>query len=133
MSVFQMSDLRHWKYKKLAQSHTYGKTEIKTQIIYLQNLYYSPVNFTTTRKYESLSPSRHGCFQGATLRAEEGRKVTVHGPWSPNVGGFPVVPWQRICLPTQETWEMRVQSLAGEDALEEDMATHSTVLAWRVP
>ena len=29
--------------------------------------------------------------------------------------------------------ETRVQSLGGEDALEEGMATHSRILAWRVP
>ena len=30
----------------------------------------------------------------------------------------------------QETW---VQSLGGEDPLEKEMATHSSVLAWRTP
>ena len=34
-------------------------------------------------------------------------------------------------LPTKrETW---VQSLGWEDALEEGMATHSSILAWRIP
>ena len=28
---------------------------------------------------------------------------------------------------------MRVPSLGGEDPLEEGMATHSSVLAWRIP
>ena len=28
---------------------------------------------------------------------------------------------------------MRVQSLGWEDPLEEDMATHSSILAWRIP
>ena len=28
---------------------------------------------------------------------------------------------------------MRVQSLDGEDPLEEGMATHSSTLAWRIP
>ena len=32
----------------------------------------------------------------------------------------------------QETQEMGVQSLGGEDSLEEEMATHSRILAWRV-
>ena len=31
---------------------------------------------------------------------------------------------------SQETW---VQSLDGKDTLEEGMATHSSVLAWRTP
>ena len=28
---------------------------------------------------------------------------------------------------------MQVQSLGGEDPLEEEMATHSSILAWRIP
>ena len=30
----------------------------------------------------------------------------------------------------QETW---VRSLGGEDPLEEEMATHSSILAWEIP
>ena len=30
-------------------------------------------------------------------------------------------------------WETLVQSLGWEDALEEGMATHSSILAWRIP
>ena len=30
----------------------------------------------------------------------------------------------------QDTW---VQSLGWEDALEKEMATHSSILAWRIP
>ena len=33
----------------------------------------------------------------------------------------------------QETKEMQIQSLGQEDPLEEGMATHSSVLAWRTP
>ena len=29
--------------------------------------------------------------------------------------------------------EMRVRSLGGEDPLEEEMATHSSILAWKIP
>ena len=32
----------------------------------------------------------------------------------------------------QETQEMQIQSLGQEDPLEECMATHSSVLAWRL-
>ena len=34
-------------------------------------------------------------------------------------------------LPTM--WETWVQSLGWEDALEEGMATHPSILAWRIP
>ena len=33
----------------------------------------------------------------------------------------------------QETQEMWVQSLGWEDPLEEEMATHSSILAWKIP
>ena len=33
-------------------------------------------------------------------------------------------------LPMQETW---VQSLVQEDPLEKEMATHSNILAWKIP
>ena len=36
----------------------------------------------------------------------------------------------RICQPMQE---MQVLSLGGEDPLEEEMATHSSIPAWRIP
>ena len=30
-------------------------------------------------------------------------------------------------------WETRVQSLGREDPLEKEMATYSSILAWRIP
>ena len=33
----------------------------------------------------------------------------------------------------QETQETRVQSLGQEDPLKEEIATHSSILAWRIP
>ena len=30
-------------------------------------------------------------------------------------------------------WEMQVRSLGGEDPLEQEMATHSSSLAWNIP
>ena len=38
--------------------------------------------------------------------------------------------WLRTCLPMQET---RVLSPSQQDPLEEEMATHSSILAWRIP
>jgi len=37
-------------------------------------------------------------------------------------------------LPTMPTtWETWVQSLGGEDLLEKEMATHSSIFAWKPP
>ena len=35
--------------------------------------------------------------------------------------------------PVQEPLETRVRSLGQEDPLEEEMATHSSILAWEIP
>ena len=36
-------------------------------------------------------------------------------------------------LPIQETQETQIPSLGGGDPLEKEMATHSSILAWRIP
>ena len=44
--------------------------------------------------------------------------------------GFPGAQWQIIHLSMQGTW---VRSLGPEDPLEEEMATHPSILAWEIP
>ena len=41
--------------------------------------------------------------------------------------------WVKNTLAMQETQETWVQSLNQEDPLEEEMTTHSSILAWRIP
>ena len=54
----------------------------------------------------------------------------VHNEGIPvHSGASQVAQWERICLPTQETQETWVPSLSQEDPLEEEMATHSSILA----
>ena len=45
--------------------------------------------------------------------------------------GFPC--GYRIHLPVQEMQEIQVWSLGGENALELEMATHSSIPTWRIP
>ena len=47
--------------------------------------------------------------------------------------GFPCGSVVKNLPAIREPQEMLVQSLGGEDALEEGMATHSSKLAWRIP
>ena len=47
--------------------------------------------------------------------------------------GFPGGSAVKNLAVMQELQEMRVRSLSREDPLEEDMATPSSVLAWRLP
>ena len=41
-----------------------------------------------------------------------------------------VAQWVKHLPPMRETW---VRSLGWEDPLEKEMATHSSILAWRIP
>ena len=47
------------------------------------------------------------------------------------VGGALLVAQMVKNLPAM--WETRVRSLVWEDPLEKGMATHSSILAWRIP
>ena len=40
---------------------------------------------------------------------------------------------KKTCLQTQEKKETWIRSLGQEDSLEKGMATHSSILAWRLP
>ena len=44
-----------------------------------------------------------------------------------------MVQWVKNSPAMQETQETQVQSLGWEDHLEEEVATHSSILAWKIP
>ena len=54
--------------------------------------------------------------------------VTLECGFPGNTSGFQVTH-----LPVQEMQETRVRSLGQEDLLEKEMATVSSILAWRIP
>ena len=47
------------------------------------------------------------------------------------------LPWVSLVAQTVKSlpavWETQVQSLGWEDPLEKEMATHSSILAWKIP
>ena len=50
-----------------------------------------------------------------------------------NLVASQVAQGQRISLTMQETQEMLVRPLGGEDLLQEETATCSSILAWKIP
>ena len=61
-------------------------------------------------------------------------------PLGGHCGFFSVVAYElRASLVAQmvkslsAVWEIQIQSLGWDDPLEEGMATHSSILAWRIP
>ena len=55
-------------------------------------------------------------------------KPNVYSVWA-----YQVAQWVKNLTTVQETQVIQVQSLGWEDPLEEEMATHSSILAWRIP
>ena len=56
--------------------------------------------------------------------------MTSHSLSFYNLYGLFVAQTVKRLSAVQETW---VQSLGGEDPLEKAMATHSSILAWKIP
>ena len=50
-----------------------------------------------------------------------------------NIGASHMAQWVKDLSTMQETQETGVWFLGWEDSLEEGMATHSNILAWRIP
>ena len=57
-----------------------------------------------------------------------GGHLTVEGDWT-KAQASQVAQWEGICLAVQEAQETWVQPVGMKDALEEEMATHSSILA----
>ena len=63
------------------------------------------------------------CFEGFSLVAVRGYSLVI-------LRLLLVAQLVKNLPATQETW---VRSLGPEDPLEQEMATHSSILAWRIP
>ena len=50
-----------------------------------------------------------------------------------SIGASHMVQWVKNLSTMQQTQETQVLFLGLEDPLEEDVATHSNILAWRIP
>ena len=74
-----------------------------------------------------------GALQSMGLKRVRCYKAHTHmhwlGCWHPSTSGSVVKNPPEM----QETQETRVRSLGREDLLEKEMATHSSILAWRIP
>ena len=66
-----------------------------------------------------------GSIPGSGRSPGEGRGYPIQYSWA-----FLVAPMVKNSRAMQETW---VWSLGWEDPVEESMATHSSILAWRIP
>ena len=93
---------------------------------------------TRSQEWGLLSHSwfREKAFSLSPMSVMLSCRLTTYGLYSVKVYslyGFPGGAEVKNLPGMQETWEMQVQSMAQEDALEEDMATHSSILAWKIP
>ena len=90
--------------------------------------------FTTGATWEALPPQQWQTKLawlwappfGKTFWACNRLSTILNRLYTPN-GASLVAQWQRICLPMQKTG---VKFLGGEDPLEKEMATHSSIISW---
>ena len=68
------------------------------------------------------------------------KSVNTKLPQTPSTSlVFTLIPFSSASLVAQTVkrlptmWETRVRSLGWEDPLEKEMATHSSILAWKIP
>ena len=71
-----------------------------------------------------LPPDSLGCSPGSASRFD---------PSFLQTGASPVAQWEKNLPAMQEAQETWVWSLGQEDALEKEMVTHSSILAWKIP
>ena len=58
---------------------------------------------------------------------------TYFSTYNKYIHGFPGGSAVKNLPAMQETQEMQIQTLGQKDPLEKGIATHSTILAWRIP
>ena len=91
-----------------------------------KDIYYCEASFT----YERMDLEKIKQEKNGQLYVKSGKKKKKTLAHRLVVWWLPVEPQTVKNLPpTQETW---VQTLGWEDPLEEDMATYSSILAWRI-
>ena len=80
---------------------------------------------SSTGKESTCNAGDPGSLPGSGRSPGEGMGYPLQDSWASLVAQMVKNP------PT--TWETWVQSLGWKDPLEEGMATHSNILAWRIP
>ena len=73
-------------------------------------------------------------FSGVTIYftyVNSNRNVSIMIVWDKTTGGTSGK--ESACPCTRQMQEMQVRSLGWEDPLEEEMVTHSSILAWKIP
>ena len=92
-------------------------------MIYEWEINYSYIGSSTGK--ESIHSSRDPCsIPGSGRSSREGRGYPLQDSWASLVA--------QMVKNLPSMWETWVQSLGWEDTLEEGMATHSSILAWRI-
>ena len=106
---------------KTLNSHTYANWQVKKMTVWdSETSLYLMVYFLKKKKKKKRQKTEQGCWQAHWC----GLIIIWLPLGSSVVKNLPVI--QKL----QEVW---VQSLGQEDPLEEEMATHSSILAWRIP
>ena len=83
--------------------------------------YHVPGTLKILRGKAGMKQTKISCFSGTCVLVESDRHVNVASLVAQRAENLPIM---------RETW---VPSPGWEDPLEKGMATHSSILAWRIP
>ena len=102
------------------------KSENSTQLLFLRERHGNPLQYSCLE-----NPMYRGAWQAAVHGISKTERLTLGFAVSLRRGRAALVPQTVKTLPAMK--DFRVRSLGPEDPLEKGMATHSSVLAWRIP
>ena len=99
---------------------------------------YSPPLLLTQNYHNTVNQPGSSAGKGSACSAGEPGSIPGSGRLLGKGWGYPLL-YSWVSLVAQlvkdlpSMWETWVQSLGWKDPLEESMATHSSILAWRIP
>ena len=99
-------------------------------LIYKMAIYYSLRGCTKPKKLYTHTHTHIKYTNRDLVRRRGSKNESNYGIYSKVLPGSTVV---KKLLPIQETQKIRVWSLDQEETLEREMATHYSILAWRIP
>ena len=111
------------KWRRPCSQETYDVSNCLDLMPYI--LIYMGFPGSSADKESACNAGDPGSISGSGRYPGEGRGYPIQCSWA-----FLMAQMVKNSHAMQETW---VQSLSWEDPMEEGMATHSSILAWRIP
>ena len=105
-------------------------TDLPSSVYYAFVLWVNQTNTSSTIKIDFSSGTSHATPLKRTFLSQSSKGLIARG-WSPCTCRH--LWWNQMVKNSPAMQETQVWPLGWEDPLEKEMATHSSILAWRIP